>query len=57
MPSTCWRRSGEFRRKARKGAARAVVVRGNPDGLLKVTESRVLEAGDLVAVVMRVSLS
>ena len=48
---------GEFRRKARKGGARAVVVRGNPDGSLKVTESRVLEAGDLVAVVMRVSLS
>ena len=33
------------------------MVRGNPDGSLKVTESRVLEAGDLVAVVMRVSLS
>jgi hypothetical protein len=30
----------EFRRKARKGGARAVVVRGNPDGSLKVTESR-----------------
>jgi hypothetical protein len=46
-----------FRRKARKGGARAVVVTGNPDGSLKVTESRVLEAGDLVAVLMRVSLS
>jgi hypothetical protein len=46
-----------FRRKARKGGAVAVVVRGNPDGSLKVTESRVLEAGDLVAVLMRVSLS
>jgi hypothetical protein len=33
------------------------VVRGNPDGSLKVTESRVLEAGDLVAVLMRVSLA
>jgi Integrase core domain len=33
------------------------VVRGNPDGSLKVTESRALEADDLVAVVMRVSLS
>ena len=32
------------------------MVRGNPNGSLKVTESRVLEAGDLVAVVMRVSL-
>jgi len=46
-----------FRRKARKGGAIAVVVTGNPDGSLKVTESRVLEAGDLVAVLMRVSLS
>ncbi len=46
-----------FRRKARKGSAVAVVVRGNPDGSLKVTESRVLEAGDLVAVLMRVSLA
>lgn len=46
-----------FRRKARKGGAVAVVVRGNPDGSLKLTESRVLEAGDLVAVLMRVSLS
>lgn len=48
---------GGFRRTARKGGVRAVVVRGNPDGSLKVTESRVLEAGDLVAVLMRVSLS
>ena len=47
----------EFRAKARKDGARAVVVRDKPDGSLKVTESRVLEAGDLVAVVMRVSLS
>lgn len=31
-----------FRAKARKGGATAVVVRGNPDGSLKVTESRVL---------------
>jgi hypothetical protein len=47
----------EFRRKARKGGATAVVVRGNPDGSLKVTESRVLSAGDLVATLMRLSLS
>ena len=46
-----------FRRKARKGGATAVVVRGNPDGSLKVTESRVLSASDLVSTVMRVSLS
>ena len=42
-----------FRTKARKGGATAVVVRANPDGSLKVTESRVLEAGDLVSVLMR----
>jgi len=34
-----------FRAKARKGGATAVVVRGNLDGSLKVTESRVLSAG------------
>ncbi len=34
-----------FRKKARKGGTTAVVVRGNPDGSLKVTESRVLSAG------------
>jgi len=33
-----------FRTKARKGGTTAVVVRGNPDGSLKVTESRVLSA-------------
>jgi hypothetical protein len=33
------------------------VVRGNPDGSLKVTESRVLSASDLVATLIRVSLS
>lgn len=48
---------GEFRRKARKGGARVAVVRGNPDGSLKVTDSRVLEAGDLTAALMRLSLS
>ena len=46
-----------FRTKARKGGATAVVVRGNPDGSLKVTESRVLSASDLVSTVLRVSLS
>jgi hypothetical protein len=46
-----------FRRKARKGGARAVVIRGNPDGSLKVTESRVLSASDFVAVLLRISLS
>jgi hypothetical protein len=46
-----------FRKKARKGGTTAVVVRGNPDGSLKVTQSRVLPAGDFVATVLRVSLS
>lgn len=46
-----------FRAKARKGGATAVVVRGNPDGSLKVTESRVLSASDLVAALMGVSLA
>jgi hypothetical protein len=46
-----------FRAKARKGGATAVVVRGNPDGSLKVTESRVLSASDFVSTVLRVSLS
>lgn len=46
-----------FRKKARRGKAAAVVVRGNPDGSLKVTKSRVLSASDFTAVLMRVSLS
>jgi hypothetical protein len=33
------------------------VVRGNPDGSLKVTESRVLSAGDFIYTVTRVLLS
>jgi len=48
---------GEFRRKVRKGGARVVVVRGNADGSLEVTASRVLEAGDFTAVLMHISLS
>jgi hypothetical protein len=46
-----------FRAKARKGGATAVVVRGNPDGSLKVTESRVLSASDLISTLIRLSLS
>ena len=46
-----------FRRKARKGGTTAVVIRGNPDGSLKVTESRVLSASGVVAAMMRVSLA
>ena len=45
------------RRKARKGGTTVVVARGNPDGSLEVTESRVLADSDLVAVLMRVCLS
>jgi len=47
-----------FRRKARKGGGTtAVVVRGNPDGSLKLTKSRVLSASDLVSTLIRLSLS
>jgi hypothetical protein len=47
----------EFRKQARKGGTTAVVVRGNPDGSLKVTQSRVLSAGDLMSTLIRLSLS
>jgi hypothetical protein len=47
----------EFRETARKGGTTAVVVRGNPDGSLKVTQSRVLSAGDLISTLIRLSLS
>lgn len=47
----------EFRRQARRGGVSAVVVRGNADGSLKVTESRVLEAGDFASALIRISLS
>ena len=46
-----------FRTKARKGGVTAVLVTGNPDGSLKVTESRVLSAGDFVSTLIRVSLA
>lgn len=46
-----------FRRNARRGGARAVVVRGNTDGSMNVRESRVLSASDLVSALLRVSLS
>jgi hypothetical protein len=47
----------DFRKKARSGHATAFVVSGNEDGSLKMTESRVLETGDVTAVVIRVSAS
>ncbi len=46
-----------FRKKARKGGATVFVVSGNKDGSLKLTESRVLEAGDLTATMLRISAS
>jgi hypothetical protein len=46
-----------FRKKARKGGASAFVVSGNKDGTLKLTESRVLEAGDLTGALMHISVS
>jgi hypothetical protein len=46
-----------FRKKARKGDATAVVIRGNADGSMKVTESRVLSANQLVSVLLHLSLS
>ena len=47
----------DFRKTARAGNADALVVSANTDGSLKVTESRVLSAGDLSATLIRVSLS
>jgi len=43
----------EFRRKARKDGTTAVVVRGNTDGSLKLTQSRVLTASDLTSTLIR----
>jgi hypothetical protein len=46
-----------FRKKARKGGATALVVSGNKDGSLKLTVSRALEAGDLAATLLHLSVS
>jgi hypothetical protein len=46
-----------FRKKARKGGATAFVVSGNKDGSLKLTESRALEASDLTATMLHLSVS
>jgi hypothetical protein len=46
-----------FRKKARKGGVTAFVVSGNKDGSLKLTESRALEAGDLAATLLHLSVS
>jgi hypothetical protein len=47
----------KFRKKARKGGTIAVVVTGNTDGSLKLTQSRVLTASDFAATLIRISLS
>jgi len=46
-----------FRKKARKGHATALVVSGNKDGSLKLTQSRVLSASGVVYTLLRVGLS
>ncbi|MEU3792461.1 hypothetical protein AB0F07_22100 [Streptomyces fructofermentans] len=46
-----------FRRKARKGGTNAVVIRGNADGSLSLTESRVLTANGLADALFRISIS
>src|SRR6478609_8652416 len=46
-----------FRKQARKDGTTAVVVQGNADGSLKLTQSRVLTASGFVAALIRVSLS
>jgi hypothetical protein len=46
-----------FRKTARKGGATAFVVSANKNGSLKLTESRVLEAGELTATLLRMSVS
>jgi hypothetical protein len=46
-----------FREKHRKGHATALVISGNKDGSLEVTQSRVLTAGGLVYTPVRIALS
>ena len=45
----------DFRKGARKGDAAAFVVSGNKDGSLKITQSRLLTAGDFSAATIRFS--
>jgi hypothetical protein len=47
----------DFRKKAREGHATALVISGNKDGSLKITQSRVLSAGNFVYTLTRISLS
>jgi hypothetical protein len=46
-----------FRKEARKGHATALVISGNKDGSLKLTQSRVLSASGFVYTLARISLS
>jgi hypothetical protein len=46
-----------FRKKAHRGRATAFVVSGNKDGSLKLTESRVVEANELTALLLHLSVS
>ena len=45
-----------FRRNANKGHAEAFVITGNADGSLKLTKSRVLEAGGLASTIARIAV-
>ena len=46
-----------FRKKHRKGHATALVISGNKDGSLRVTQSRVVSAGGVVYTGMHIALS
>ena len=46
-----------FRKKARKGQVAAFIVRGNKDGSLKLTQSRVLTVRGLESALIHASLS
>lgn len=46
-----------FRKKARQRHATALVISGNEDGSLKVTQSRVMSAGGVVNMFLHLSLS
>jgi hypothetical protein len=46
-----------FRKQARKGNVTALVISANKDGSLKLTQSRVLSAGNFVYTLTRISLS
>jgi hypothetical protein len=46
----------EFRKAARKGHAKALVIHGNKDGSLTLTQSRVLSASGVIYTVVRIPL-